>query len=44
MTIEEMKNNVEKFKELNKNLNNALAELEVSIFDKYKVGYSVLDE
>ncbi|XP_066834006.1 dynein axonemal heavy chain 3 isoform X6 [Anser cygnoides] len=28
MTIEEMKNNVEKFKELNKNLNNALAELE----------------
>uniref|UniRef100_A0A8B9DMY1 Dynein axonemal heavy chain 3 n=1 Tax=Anser cygnoides TaxID=8845 RepID=A0A8B9DMY1_ANSCY len=38
MTIEEMKNNVEKFKELNKNLNNALAELEVSIFDRYKVG------
>ncbi|XP_071879956.1 dynein axonemal heavy chain 3 isoform X2 [Anas platyrhynchos] len=28
MTIEEMKNNVEKFKELNKNLNNAVAELE----------------
>lgn len=32
MTVEEMKNNTEKLKELNKNLDEALAELEVSIF------------
>lgn len=32
MTVEEMKNNAEKFKELNKNLDNALTEFEVSIY------------
>lgn len=32
MTIEEMKKNAEKFKELNKNLDNAVTELEVSIY------------
>lgn len=32
MTVEEMKNNTEKFKELNKNLDDALKEFEVSIY------------
>lgn len=31
MSMEEMKNNVEKFTELTKNLDNALAEYEVSV-------------
>lgn len=42
MTIEEMRSNAEKLKELNKNLDEAVAELEVSIFCvSYEVGCSV---